>query len=196
MNKQKITEFFDRLSHSWDSMLTPDENKMNEILNAANVKDGVSILDIACGTGVMFDYYLKHNPKKITGIDISPGMLKEAERKYSDNEKITLLCADAEEYSFSEKYDCCVIFNAFPHFPNPEKLIKNLSVSLNGGGTLTVAHDRGRKAIDAHHTAEANEVSRGLMSETDLAEMLRSLGFKNICTRTDDTIYIVSAKKQ
>jgi len=62
-----------------------------------------------------------------------------------------------------------VVYNAFPHFPDPENLIRTLSGLLNPGGTLTVAHGMSRAAIDHRHEGAASKVSKGLMHEDDLA---------------------------
>ena len=195
MDKQKIIAFFDRLADGWDAELQKDEGKINAILDAAGIAEGKAVLDIACGTGVMFPYYLGRNVAHITGADIAPKMLAVAASKFGGNEKIELICADAEQYHFEKQYDCCMIFNAFPHFGAPQALIENLMTALKAGGTLTVAHDWGRKALDRHHREEANEVSCGLMSETDLAQLFAACGLKEIYTCATEDIYIVSGVK-
>ena len=43
-----------------------DDSKMNEILDVAKISSGKSVLDIACGTGVMIDYYIERNVSKVT----------------------------------------------------------------------------------------------------------------------------------
>lgn len=195
MDKRKITKFFDNLAEEWDSGLSPDDEKMDEIMDAAGIQNGVRILDVACGTGVMFSYYLKRGASFIRGADISAKMLEEAERKWGNNEKIELLNADADSDYMGKDFDCVVVFNAFPHFPDPEQLLSNLKIALKDGGTLTVAHDWGRKVIDERHKGSASEASNGLMSETELAEIFNSLGFKNVYTKATEEIYIVSGKK-
>ena len=64
-----------------------------------------------------------------------------------------------------------MVYNAFPHFPNPEHLIAVLSNLLKPGGTLTVAHGMSRAQIDHHHEGKASKVSIGLMHEDELAEI-------------------------
>lgn len=67
MNKKDVIEFFDSRSSSWDKEMETDDYKMNQILDAAQIKSGKSVLDIACGTGVMIDYYIKRNVFDVTG---------------------------------------------------------------------------------------------------------------------------------
>ena len=96
MEKKDIIAFFDRCAPSWDAEMVKDDEIIDTILKNVEVKEGQHVLDVACGTGVMFDYYLERNVASVTGIDISPEMAKIAESKYADNPKITVVCDDAE----------------------------------------------------------------------------------------------------
>lgn len=196
MDKKDVIEFFDSRSSSWDKEMETDDYKMNQILDAAQIKSGKSVLDIACGTGVMIDYYIKRNVSDVTGIDISSKMIEIAENKFRKYDNINFICEDAEEYNFKNQYDCIMVFNAFPHFPNPKVLIKNLAKAVKLGGTVTVAHDRGRISLDNHHkSVQAGKISNGLMSEDDLEKIFVMAGLMDIYKKSNDDIYIVSGKK-
>ena len=118
MNKKDVIKFFDSRSSSWDKEMETDDYKMNQILDAAQIKSGKSVLDIACGTGVMIDYYIKRNVSDVTGVDISSKMIEIAENKFRKYDNINFICCDAETYRFNQKYDSIMVFNAFPHFSN------------------------------------------------------------------------------
>ena len=168
MEKQDIIEFFDRCAPTWDAEMIKSDVKIGKILDNAEVGAGMDILDVACGTGVMFDYYLKRDVASVTGIDISPEMAKIATEKYAAEEKVQVICGDVEEYPFERKFDRIVVYNAFPHFPYPKRLIKILAGFLKEDGRLTVAHGMSREAIDGHHSGAASKVSNGLMSAESL----------------------------
>lgn len=168
MNKRDIVEFFDRCAPSWDAELIKSDTIIAKILDNAEVAQGQEILDVACGTGVMFPYYLERNVASVTGIDISPEMAKIAAGKYEGNEKISVICGDVEGVSFDKKFDRIVVYNAFPHFPNPQRLIKTLAGLLKEEGRLTIAHGASRTVIDNHHQGSASKVSNGLMSADSL----------------------------
>ena len=168
MEKQDIIEFFDRCAPSWDADMVKNDAIIGRILDNAEVGPGMDILDVACGTGVMFDYYVNRNVASVTGIDISPEMAKIAAAKYAEDPKIRVICADVEEYKFDRKFDRIVVYNAFPHFPYPKRLIKTLAKLLKEDGRLTVAHGMSREAIDGHHSGAASKVSNGLMSAESL----------------------------
>ena len=168
MNKQSIIEFFDRCAPSWDAEMIKSDAIIGRILDNAEVGAGMDILDVACGTGVMFDYYLSRGVSSVTGIDISPEMAKIAARKYADEPRVQVILGDVEAYAFDRKFDRIVVYNAFPHFPYPKRLIKLLAGLLKEDGRLTVAHGMSREAIDNHHSGAASQVSNGLMSAESL----------------------------
>ena len=171
MEKKDIIDFFDSCAPTWDAGMIKSDEIIGKILDHAEVAADMDILDVACGTGVMFDYYLQRNVRSVTGIDISPEMAKIAAGKYQNEPRIQVVCGDVEETRFDKKFDVIVVYNAFPHFPDPRRLIKTLSGLLKDGGRLTVAHGASREAIDNHHQGAASKVSNGLMSADSLKKL-------------------------
>jgi demethylmenaquinone methyltransferase/2-methoxy-6-polyprenyl-1,4-benzoquinol methylase len=141
---------------------------IGRILDNVEIGAGMDVLDVACGTGVMFDYYLQRDVASVTGIDIAPEMAKIATAKYADEPKVQVICGDVEEVKFGRKFDRIVVYNAFPHFPYPKRLIKILAKLLKEDGRLTIAHGMSREKIDNHHSGSASKVSNGLMSAESL----------------------------
>ena len=168
MNKQDVAAFFDRCAPTWDAELIKSDAVIGKILDNAEVAQGQHILDVACGTGVMIPYYLERGAASVTGIDISAQMAKIAAEKFAQEPKVRILCGDVEETAFDEKFDRILVYNAFPHFPNPQRLIKTLHSLLKDGGRLTIAHGASRESIDNHHKGSASKVSNGLMSADSL----------------------------
>ena len=168
MDKKDVIEFFDRCAPNWDADMIKSDVIIGKILDNAEVGPDMDVLDVACGTGVMFDYYLQRNVASVTGIDISPEMAKIAAKKFADEAKVQVICGDVEEYAFDRKFDRIVVYNAFPHFPYPKRLIKLLAGLLKENGRLTVAHGMSREAIDGHHSGAASKVSNGLMTAESL----------------------------
>jgi demethylmenaquinone methyltransferase/2-methoxy-6-polyprenyl-1,4-benzoquinol methylase len=168
MEKKDIIEFFDRCAPSWDAEMIKNDAIIGRILDNVEIGAGMDVLDVACGTGVMFDYYLQRDVASVTGIDIAPEMAKIATAKYADEPKVQVICGDVEEVKFGRKFDRIVVYNAFPHFPYPKRLIKILAKLLKEDGRLTIAHGMSREKIDNHHSGSASKVSNGLMSAESL----------------------------
>lgn len=172
MRKQDVIDFFDRMAPRWDADVIRHDDIIATILDNAGVKPGADVLDVACGTGVLFPDYLARNVGSLTAVDISPEMVRIARSKYPED-KVAVCCGDVEELDFDKQFDCIVIYNAFPHFPKPGRVLERLSHLLKPGGTLTVAHGMSRAAIDHRHEGPASKVSIGLMHEDALAAMFR-----------------------
>ena len=171
MDKKDVIEFFDNFAPTGDAVLIKDDGIIGKILDNAEVEAGMDVLDVACGTGVLFPYYLQRGVASVTGIDISPKMAQLAAEKFADVPKVRVLCGDVEETAFDKKFDRIVVYNAFPHFLQPKRLIKTLSGLLKENGRLTIAHGQSREAIDGHHSGAASKVSNGLMSAESLKKL-------------------------
>ena len=168
IEQKDVIAFFDERAGGWDAGMVRSDEKIGRILDNAKVTAGSRVLDIACGTGVLIGDYLRRNVESVTAVDISPEMIRIAREKFPQ-ENVTVLCGDASQAHFPALFDCIVIYNAFPHFPEPEQLISHLAGLLTPGGTLTVAHGFSRKALDAHHAKTARSVSNGLLPVEALA---------------------------
>ena len=171
MNKQDVITFFDRMAPAWDADMIKNDVIIGKILDNAEIEAGQDVLDVACGTGVMFPYYLQRGVASVTGIDISPEMVKIAESKFASEAGVKVICGDVEEVPFEKKFDRIVVYNAFPHFPKPKRLIKILAGLLKENGRLTIAHGQSRESIDNHHKGSASKVSNGLMSADNLKKL-------------------------
>ena len=195
MEKKDIIEFFDRCAPTWDADMIKSDVIIGKILDNAEVGADMDILDVACGTGVMFDYYLQRNVASVTGIDIAPEMAKIAAEKFAGEPKVQVICGDVEEYAFNRKFDRIVVYNAFPHFPYPKRLIKTLAGLLKEDGRLTVAHGMSREAIDGHHSGAASKVSNGLMT-ADKLKRIFDAHFEVEVVISNRHMYQVSGVKQ
>ena len=192
--KEEVIAFFNRLAPGWDAELVRNEEIIKQILDNAEISEGKSVLDVACGTGVLIPDYLKRGVSSVTGIDISPAMAEIARKKFPQ-ENVTILCGDVEETAFDRQFDCVVVYNAFPHFQDGKRLITCLASKLQPGGTLTIAHGMSREKIDAHHHGSAKVVSNGLMPAEELAEIFTRSGLAVTTQISDDRMYQVTGKK-
>ena len=191
MNKNQVASFFDAMAKNWDSNQVRDEDIISFILDKGGIVKGRKVLDIACGTGVLFPDYIKRGAE-VTGVDISPEMVRLAKDKFPC---VEVIVADAEEYSFGGNYDAVMIYNAFPHFPNPERLLENLSLSLKDGGRLTVAHGISEKELEKCHSTVAKDVSLPLPSKEKLGEIMSEFFIVDVMI-SDEEKYIVSGVKK
>lgn len=190
IDKSEVITFFDRLAPEWDANMVTNDTVINTILDNAGIKRGNDVLDVACGTGVLFPYYMSRDVSSLTAVDISPKMIEIAKEKYKDT-GIEIICTDVEAYDFEKKFDSIVVYNAFPHFRDADALISVLSKKLKPDGMLTIAHGMSRDKINSHHKGTASMVSNGLMEVNELAAIFRK--YLTVSTViSDDTMYQVA----
>lgn len=194
MDKKDVIDFFNMYAAHWDAQMIRNEEVIEKILTNAQVGEGKEILDVACGTGVLIPDYLARGVKSVTAIDISPEMVKIAQRKFMQ-EKVNIICGDVENTLFEHKFDCIVVYNAFPHFGEQKRLIKRLSTLLKEGGTLTIAHGMSREQINRHHSGSARKVSVGLISEEELAALYEPELEVTIKIADDEMYQVVGIKR-
>lgn len=194
MQKNDIIAFFDSRAENWDAEMIKNDEVIADILDNAHVAENMEILDVACGTGVMFPYYLSRGVKSVTGIDISSKMAAIAREKFAGNERVTVICGDVEESVFKQEFDVIMVYNAFPHFPEPERLVAKLASLLKEGGRLSIAHGASRRKIDSHHKGPASKVSMGLMSAEKLSSLFEPY-FIVEHVISDERMYQVSGVK-
>ncbi|EPY11889.1 MULTISPECIES: class I SAM-dependent methyltransferase [Paenibacillus] len=79
------------------------------------------ILDMGCGTGILFDMLLDSEKQGYTGIDLSQEAIKVASAKSSLNQ---FHCGDINHYVPAKKYDVIVFNESLHYVPNtPQKLL-------------------------------------------------------------------------
>ena len=97
----------------------------------------VAVLDLGCGTGLELEYYFARNPDaKVTGIDLSAGMLQALKEKFPDKQ-LRLLQGSYFDLPLGEAcFDGAVSVESLHHFTQKEKtaLYRKLHGALKDGG--------------------------------------------------------------
>lgn len=193
IEQENVIAFFNECAGSWDAGMVRSDAKIERILDNTGVTAGSRVLDVACGTGVLIGDYLRRNVRSVTAVDIAPEMLRIAREKYPQ-ENVRFVCGDAATADLGGDFDAIVVYNAFPHFPDPDALIAHLASLLAFGGRLTVAHGSSRAAIDAHHHGAASRVSNGLMEADALAAIFAKYLHVTTVLSTDEMYQVVGEK--
>lgn len=189
MELDAVRAFFDRLAPRWDEWQDLTPPIAGEILTAAGIRPGTTVLDVGCGTGVLFPYYLERNVRKVVAVDLSPQMIRLAAEKKPDP-RIELVCGDIQTLPVRCRCDAAVLFNCYPHFADPEGLFEALAKWLCPGGRLTVAHNLSLERLNAHHAQEADSVSRCAVTAQGIRELLQTRFRVDLLLERDDIFCI------
>lgn len=101
---------------------------------------GSSILDLACGTGILTRLIAqKFQESDITGIDITKNYLEIAKQKSKQFTNILFINQDAEKLGLDKKFDC-IVSSYIPKYCDAKILIKKCIEHLNPEGVI-VLHD-------------------------------------------------------
>ena len=189
MEQAQVISFFDALAEDWDAHILRNEAVIGRILDNCGVGPGTEVLDVACGTGVLFPDYLARGTASVTAVDVSPNMVRLAAER-ARGTRIRVLLGDAQRAELGGPFDCVVIYNAFPHFPEPRALLERLAGLLKPGGRLTVAHGMSRAKLLQHHNGAASQVSLPL-PELEETRSLLPPPWRVTTAISDETMYQV-----
>jgi demethylmenaquinone methyltransferase/2-methoxy-6-polyprenyl-1,4-benzoquinol methylase len=194
LDYRQVISYFDSQAQLWDACNKVRPEKLETILDLADIQSGDTVLDVACGTGVLFPFYLQRNVAQVVGVDISANMIAKARENYRDH-TIELHNLDIEKAVFDHLFNRVMVFNALPHFPSPKRLVASLAQITEQGGRLTIAHDLGREHLNTIHCRKANTVSLGLISETELTHLLTPFFTVDVMISNED-MYVVSGVRK
>ncbi len=109
---------------------------VTSLLKRANIKPGMSILDIGCGCGGSTFKALEAGAS-LTGVDISEQMIERArERAKEIGGDIEFLVADAMTYQWSKQYDLVISRFGVMFFEDPVAAFSNILSALRPGGKI------------------------------------------------------------
>ncbi len=145
--KEQVAKMFDNISGRYDFLnhflsLGIDKGWRRKAIDQLRELKPGQILDVATGTGEFAFQALTLNPQKITGVDISEGMLNVGRRKVRERKLdhiVTLLQADSENLPFTEnKFDAVTVAFGVRNFENLERGLQEIYRVLRPGGMAVI----------------------------------------------------------
>lgn len=142
---ERMSDFFEARLDGYDEhMMTNIESAQEFYPFTARqlpTTEKCHILDLGCGTGLeLQEYYLLNPSARITGIDLSQGMLSALKEKFADKD-ITLVLGSYFDVPFGEeRFDAAVSVESLHHFTKAEKvpLYTKLHAALKSGGDFVL----------------------------------------------------------
>lgn len=189
---------FDKRADKYDSEF---EGKLSEkfyclVTENVALSDGVSVLDVGCGTGTILKRLSQKCSIRGYGIDTEEKMIEQAVLKCPDMD--IQLCS-CEETPFNDKsFDIIVACMAYHHFSDKDKFAAEAARLLKSGGRLYIADPKFpfpvRKAVNA--ALSVHKIAGEFFTAEEIADNFAPFGFELIESKSDSFAQIVILVKK
>jgi len=181
------------------------EKTAKQYLEKLNLKPGMKVLDIGCGTGGSSFFMAQNYGVQVLAIDISEHMMEVANdhkqtfpREVQD--KVTMQQMDATNAYFpSEYFDVVYCREAVNHIAEKEQLYQKILHWLRPEGRVLVTEYVNGKKHPSHGPEYLEYLSeRGytLLTVPEYEQMLAKVGFENIQARDETSCFLEILKTE
>lgn len=127
---------FDKISKSYKEKSLVQQKAAEKLFSLLEIGGTDDIIDIACGPGHITNWLSHATKGKVTGIDISEGMIKQAKALYPDIEFRQIA---VEDIDYNCEFDIAFCNSALQWFSDPDRAIAGIFNTLKKSGKLGLA---------------------------------------------------------
>ena len=140
-NMKIWNEIAPRYHKRWASVDKGPFQSTKKLIELVKINKNNAVLDVACGTGVVTKQIQKKvgNLGYVVGVDTSTTAIKIAKKWNNKNKNLDFVNIDAENFSFSKKFDVITCQYALFFFPNAQKALKNMKNNLKKSGKIGIS---------------------------------------------------------
>jgi len=133
-------EFASKYHSDWASKDIGPFKSTSKVVKISRIKSGDTVLDLACGTGVVTKKISSKvgTSGRVVGIDISPGPIEIA-KKWNMKKNVKFVIIDVEKMKFEGEFDAVTCQYGLMFFPNVQLVLRKVRKFLKKGGIITVA---------------------------------------------------------
>ena len=123
--------------------------RIEKVVRSLNIEHGAKVLEVGVGTGLSLKAYPTHC--QVTGIDLAPEMLEQAQEKIVQHgwRHLQVMEMDALNLKFADNtFDYVMAFHVVSVVPDASRLMAEvLRVSKRGSTIVIINHFRSRKPL-------------------------------------------------
>ncbi|MDH7477879.1 MAG: methyltransferase domain-containing protein [Candidatus Bathyarchaeota archaeon] len=138
--KRTIMRRYDLTAHIYDMRYAEEQAaKIKAALEELTIEKFAWVLDVGCGTGILFDY-IAQKAEAVVGLDISKKILLYAKNRAKNFGEVHLILADADnipirENVFTQVFGITVLQN----MPNPTKTLEEIKRVAKENAVIVVS---------------------------------------------------------
>ena len=188
-------EYFDQIAAEWDELLEEGTiARLREIVAGLDIAPGAAVLDVGCGTGVLFPLLLEKVGQKgrIVALDISGEMLRRARAK---GYPVECVQGDAQSLPLSdERFDWVICNAVFPHFTDKLRALREIHRVLKDGARLVICHASSRQKVNELHRSIGGVIANDTIpDEAEMQRLLREAKLDRAVVQDKPDRYLVLA---
>jgi ubiquinone/menaquinone biosynthesis C-methylase UbiE len=197
MSHDKHQAFYDSLAAEWDLNFTAEDmERLSNLVDGLDIDIGWHILDLGCGTGVLFDMLRrKVGPDgTVTGVDFSLQMARRAHRNFPfDN--VNVVGADATNLPFkADTFDMAVSFSAFDNFSDQHKALSEAHRVLKSGAQFCIIYLVSSRELSEEHTQAGGLLAADKLPTSEkMAELFDKSHFRTVRIEDHPGLYLACA---
>ena len=161
--------------------------KYKAALEHLNVAHKSRVLDVGCGTGLLFSH-VAAEAQTVVGVDISRVLLQQAKEHAQDFRNVHLVQADADHLPFRDAlFSTIFAFTVLQNMPKPLKTLSEIKRNAEQSGSVVVTEhaigNDGRTALGTHASCGIATVfeERICSITSNLCSNIPSAATVNIC---------------
>lgn len=122
--KRYVMQRYDSTAHIYDMRYAEEQTAKIEVaMENVNVERESMVLDVGCGTGLLFKY-VANKAEAVVGLDISRKILLKAKERVKEFPNVHLILADADNMPLKEGiFSHLFVVTLIQNMPNPVKTL-------------------------------------------------------------------------
>ncbi|WP_369283098.1 class I SAM-dependent methyltransferase [Oscillibacter sp. GMB15532] len=196
---ERSKKTYNQMAAGYDTSLEGYYTKPHkaELIKQVSIRDGDSVLDVACGNGTLLGTLSKKASIHGFGVDLSEKMIAAARERYPDCTFTVSACVPLPFEN--ESMDVITVSCAFHHFEDPHAFASECMRVLKKNGMIYMAEPFFTPVIRWLANTVVFPFSKSgdvkVYSERELRGIFETAGFRDIRTYTKGTVLFFSAKK-